>query len=202
MCQMSPKMLWKHMLSGFIQENNHSMYLLCVLKPKGLQVQKEWLSPSLREQIHFWNIVCAGLINPMHLPDTLVCFTANPCVDTHCSQRQPEDLSQRLDRLMQTTNNLNVTLYRLLFGLFGVQKTGKRLVIVTGASSDHYYESQGLIQSVHQNVFPELANLTLIYYDLGLKDWQRDEVLWLWLGFEWSGNVIAISFDWSDSVID
>ncbi|XP_071095238.1 uncharacterized protein [Haliotis cracherodii] len=101
---------------------------------------------------------------------------ANPCVDTHCSQRQPEDLSQRLDRLMQTTNNLNMTLYRLLFGLFGVQKTGKRLVIVTGASSDHYYESQGLIHSVHQNVFPELANLTLIYYDLGLKDWQRHEL--------------------------
>ncbi|XP_046560860.1 uncharacterized protein LOC124269856 [Haliotis rubra] len=102
--------------------------------------------------------------------------SGNPCVDTHCSPRQPEEAPQRLGRLLQTTNNLNVTLFSLLFGLFGVQKSGKRLVILTAASSDHFYESQGLIQSVHQNVVPEMDNFTLIYYDIGLEDWQREQL--------------------------
>ncbi|XP_067667576.1 uncharacterized protein [Haliotis asinina] len=102
--------------------------------------------------------------------------SGNPCVDTHCSPRHPEEVSHRLERLLQTTNNLNVTLFNLLFELFGVQKSGKRLVILTASSSDHYYESQGLIQSIHQNVVPEMDNLTLIYYDIGLEDWQREQL--------------------------
>ncbi|XP_070180536.1 uncharacterized protein [Littorina saxatilis] len=48
-----------------------------------------------------------------------------------------------------------------------------KYAFVTAGSSNHYYEMQGLIQSLHQHVFPHLSNFTFVLYDLGLTPFER-----------------------------
>lgn len=41
-------------------------------------------------------------------------------------------------------------------------------VIVTAASSNHYYESQALFKSIHSNLLPQYKQIKVIFYDIGL----------------------------------
>ncbi|XP_005089040.3 uncharacterized protein LOC101853419 [Aplysia californica] len=52
------------------------------------------------------------------------------------------------------------------------------LMLVTGASANHFEESLSLLRNVRENLLPhlELKNYTFIYYDLGLNESQKGEI--------------------------
>ncbi|XP_071094957.1 uncharacterized protein [Haliotis cracherodii] len=101
---------------------------------------------------------------------------SSPCNDTNCSQRPHQGYQERLHSVMHPTESVNITQRGHIMEMMKVKPSGKRVLIVTGSSSDHFLESQGLIQSLHQNVFPELDNYTFVYYDLGLDPKQREQL--------------------------
>ena len=83
---------------------------------------------------------------------------------------------QKLERLRF---NKSVTLLKNL-GLDTFQDTminTRFPVIVTGANAHYYMPSQGLIKSVHQYFVPKYPGLKLIYYDLGLRHTQLEQVI-------------------------
>lgn len=103
-------------------------------------------------------------------------IAATPCYDTKCSKRTAQGFEERLQSVMQLAETVNTTLRDHIMEVMKVRHSGSRVLIVTGASSDHFLEAQGLVQSLHQNVFPELDNYTFVYYDLGLDSKQREQV--------------------------
>ncbi|XP_046560141.1 uncharacterized protein LOC124269174 [Haliotis rubra] len=57
-----------------------------------------------------------------------------------------------------------------------VKPTGKQMLFITGASANHYLESQAMLKNFHEVVLPNMKNYSLIYYDLGLTLEQRAQV--------------------------
>ncbi|KAK3585678.1 hypothetical protein CHS0354_020245 [Potamilus streckersoni] len=49
-------------------------------------------------------------------------------------------------------------------------------VLVTAASSNHFLEVQALMQNLHSVVFPKYKNLKFIFYDIGLKENEKEMV--------------------------
>ena len=49
-------------------------------------------------------------------------------------------------------------------------------VIVTAASSNHYYESQALFKSIHSNLLPHYTQIKVILYDIGLTENENAEM--------------------------
>ncbi|KAK3585687.1 hypothetical protein CHS0354_020253 [Potamilus streckersoni] len=47
-------------------------------------------------------------------------------------------------------------------------------VVVTAASSDHFLEVQAQMQNLHSVVLPRYKNLKFIFYDLGLKEHEKE----------------------------
>ncbi|XP_046578381.1 uncharacterized protein LOC124286907 isoform X2 [Haliotis rubra] len=99
-----------------------------------------------------------------------------PCNDTACSRRPYQEYEARLHSVLKPVERVNTTLRDHIMDLMKVKTPVRRVVIATGASSDHFLESQGLVRSLHQNVFPELNNYTFVYYDLGLKPEQIEQL--------------------------
>ncbi|XP_067668508.1 uncharacterized protein [Haliotis asinina] len=92
-----------------------------------------------------------------------------PCNDTSCRRRPYQEYADRLRSILKPIESVNTTLRDNITEMMKVKSPVRRVVIATGASSDHFLESQGLVRSLHQNVFPELHNYTFVYYDLGLN---------------------------------
>ncbi|KAK3585682.1 hypothetical protein CHS0354_020248 [Potamilus streckersoni] len=49
-------------------------------------------------------------------------------------------------------------------------------VLVTAASSNHFLEVQALMRNLHSVVFPKYKNLKFIFYDIGLKENEKEMV--------------------------
>ncbi|XP_046380009.2 uncharacterized protein LOC124151536 [Haliotis rufescens] len=100
------------------------------------------------------------------------------CVDLNCVHTEPESLPARLHSVIDTMNSSNVeTLNRIMqLKELQVQPTGKRLLFITAASSNHYLEFQAMLKNFHETVAPNFSNYSLIFYDLGLTLQERAEV--------------------------
>ncbi|XP_067667565.1 uncharacterized protein [Haliotis asinina] len=100
-----------------------------------------------------------------------------PCIEPSCPRPQPTTLEHNLRSVLSTMKDLNQKQMSLMLGLFPEPPSGKRVMFVTGASNNHYRESQILMRNLHENVFPFISNYTFVYYDLGLLPWQREKVM-------------------------
>ena len=49
-------------------------------------------------------------------------------------------------------------------------------VMATAASSNHYDEAGMLIENLNTVVRPAYPSMQLYFFDIGLKDWQREQV--------------------------
>ncbi|KAK3598589.1 hypothetical protein CHS0354_009784 [Potamilus streckersoni] len=49
-------------------------------------------------------------------------------------------------------------------------------VFVTGASSNHYLESQAMLRDFHNKILAKYNDVKLIYYDIGLSETERNQV--------------------------
>ncbi|XP_046336559.2 uncharacterized protein LOC124118485 [Haliotis rufescens] len=99
------------------------------------------------------------------------------CVESSCPRPRPTTPEDNLRSVLSTMSDLNHKHLSLMLGLFPEPPTGKRVMFATAASDNHFNESQGLIQNLHQNVFPLISNYTFVYYDLGLLPWQRKKLM-------------------------
>ncbi|XP_046583907.1 uncharacterized protein LOC124291052 isoform X2 [Haliotis rubra] len=100
----------------------------------------------------------------------------NACVESSCPRPKPTTPEDNLRSVLSTMSDLNHQHLSLILGLFPDPPSGKRVMFVTAASSNHFHESQGLMKNLHQNVFPYISNYTFVYYDLGLWSWQRKQL--------------------------
>lgn len=100
------------------------------------------------------------------------------CVDLNCVHTEPASLPARLHSVIDTMNASNVeTLNRIMqLKELQVKPTGKRLLFITAASSNHYLEFQAMLKNFHETVAPNFSNYSLIFYDIGLTLQERAEV--------------------------
>ena len=65
------------------------------------------------------------------------------------------------------------------FGFNGVSRRFNKTslpVLVTGINARFYGVLQGLVKSIHQILLPKYPNLKFIIYDMGMSDWQHEQV--------------------------
>ncbi|XP_071111876.1 uncharacterized protein [Haliotis cracherodii] len=127
------------------------------------------------------------------IPETPTCKKdMNPssqCVDPECPQDLPERPVVRLQNVLSSMRPEDMTTLKRMSQLeeLQVQPTGKRILFVTGASSNHFMESQAMLKNFHEIIPAHFSNYSLRYYDLGLKPTERaqanikaaDIVVWL-----------------------
>ncbi|CAL1527710.1 unnamed protein product [Lymnaea stagnalis] len=101
---------------------------------------------------------------------------AVPCYDTECGTSLTHDLKLSIGSLLSVTRKSR-TAFSNPHKDITAQLESSHLAIITGASANHFAESQGLIQSLHKNVFPKFNNISLYYYDFGLDKGQLEQLM-------------------------
>ncbi|XP_071095435.1 uncharacterized protein [Haliotis cracherodii] len=101
------------------------------------------------------------------------------CVDQNCNHTEPESLPARLHSVVNSLHPTDIaTLNRIMqFEELQVQPTGKQILFITAASSNHFLESQAMLKNFHETVPPNFSNYSLVYYDIGLTIDQRTQVV-------------------------
>ncbi|KAL8620038.1 hypothetical protein ACOMHN_015320 [Nucella lapillus] len=124
-------------------------------------------------------LACDVYANDISACDVLACdvsacaFSASSaCWFPDCDVSFPP-LLERLQQVIQTQHPLTRQQKSVVHYLSSFVQYFD-VVFITAASSNHFGESQGVIQSLHEVVFPELERqglwtFHLYYYDLGLK---------------------------------
>ncbi|XP_071111875.1 uncharacterized protein [Haliotis cracherodii] len=116
------------------------------------------------------------------IPETPTCKKdMNPssqCVDPECPQDLPERPVVRLQNVLSSMRPEDMTTLKRMSQLeeLQVQPTGKRILFVTGASSNHFMESQAMLKNFHEIIPAHFSNYSLRYYDLGLKPTERAQL--------------------------
>ncbi|RUS84798.1 hypothetical protein EGW08_007413, partial [Elysia chlorotica] len=84
------------------------------------------------------------------------------------------------DRLAQLIHNPRLTLsdsqHAVVAEMASKVTQTYDVILLTTASSNHFLESQALLQNLHRYVFPALENFALLFYDLGLTARERREM--------------------------
>lgn len=103
---------------------------------------------------------------------------ANSCDENKCLQMKLPLEPQ--ERIRQLTHHPGLQLSDLQHEVLQkmASKVSKRydVILLTTASSNHFLESQALLQNLHKNVFPVLKNFTLLFYDIGLTSEERAQM--------------------------
>ncbi|KAL8572686.1 hypothetical protein ACOMHN_049815 [Nucella lapillus] len=103
--------------------------------------------------------------------------TRGTCIDTTCQHRFHPSAKTRIRQLL--TPRFRVTSQQLdLINALAKGVVPKKYMFVTAASSNHYNESQALVHNMRQFIFNKLppSSYSFLYYDLGLKPWERRRV--------------------------
>ncbi|XP_046565825.1 uncharacterized protein LOC124274501 [Haliotis rubra] len=102
--------------------------------------------------------------------------TSTPCVDTNCIGNVITDPKESLSSVLNSMAHLDRDTLSEVTRLLKPNYTAKKVVFVTAASTNHFFESQAMIKNLHERVFPLLTNYSFVYYDLGLTTEQRSQV--------------------------
>lgn len=101
-----------------------------------------------------------------------------PCWESSCNASLPSP-EERLQRLIMRQHPISSEHLRVIDSIIP-RANHTDLALITGATADHFDESQGMLKSLHNVVFPQLRrqhpelSFRLFYYDLGLgKDQLR-----------------------------
>ena len=116
------------------------------------------------------------------LPYADTCFNkrtiSNSCDNSRCLQRKlPVEPQERVKQLINHRGlKLTTSQHAVLQEMASKVQNYHDVILLTTASSNHFLESQALLQNLHQNVFPALKNFTLLFYDLGLTPDERKQM--------------------------
>ncbi|XP_067659238.1 uncharacterized protein [Haliotis asinina] len=100
------------------------------------------------------------------------------CTDPDCHQDIPDQPVVRLQNLLNSMHSENLEKVKRINELkeLQVQPTGKQILFLTGASSNHFMESQAMLKNFHETIPAVFSNYSLRYYDLGLTQAERAQV--------------------------
>ena len=116
----------------------------------------------------------------MELGDT--CYDkrtiANSCDNEKCQQTKlPAEPKERVRQLIHHPGlKLSAFQHTVLQEMASNVRKSYDVILLTTASSNHFLESQALLQNLHKNVFPVLKNFTLLFYDIGLTPDERSQM--------------------------
>ncbi|GFS26707.1 hypothetical protein ElyMa_005223800 [Elysia marginata] len=99
------------------------------------------------------------------------CDKARGCLRTQLSQDTPTKIRQLVDR---PNLKLRPNQIKPLQEMAELVDNTYDIIFLSAASSNHYLELQGLLQSLHTNVFLLFKNFTFLVYDLGFTSKQRE----------------------------
>ncbi|XP_041377247.1 uncharacterized protein LOC121389664 [Gigantopelta aegis] len=101
----------------------------------------------------------------------------HPCLDTACNLTlSPASSDANFQSVFKPLTRVKDVSGRLSEAL-GPYRSASEVTFVTGASSNHFKESQALMKNLHKTVFPHLKNYTFYFYDLGLTSEERQQVV-------------------------
>ncbi|BFZ16721.1 hypothetical protein BsWGS_19760 [Bradybaena similaris] len=98
------------------------------------------------------------------------------CIHQNCSQLS-NNVTQRVQSLISEKTVLTKAEDELLTSI-AAEIPETDVILLTAASSNHYYEMQALLHSLHTTVFPGLSkqeNYSLVVWDIGLTADQRNK---------------------------
>ncbi|KAK3774653.1 hypothetical protein RRG08_035081 [Elysia crispata] len=101
---------------------------------------------------------------------------ANSCDKARgCLQKQlPQDATTKIRQLIDRSNvRLQPSQVKRLQKMADKVDDTYDIIFISAASSNHYFESQALLQSLHTKVFPFFKNFAFLVYDLGFTSEQR-----------------------------
>ncbi|GFO07630.1 hypothetical protein PoB_003413500 [Plakobranchus ocellatus] len=103
---------------------------------------------------------------------------SNSCDNGQCLQtKRPAAPKDRLKQLINRPGLILSDSQHALLREMAAQVTKKYdVILMTAASSNHFLESQALLQNIHQFVFPHLKNFALLFYDIGLTGRERRDM--------------------------
>ncbi|GFR61749.1 hypothetical protein ElyMa_003564900 [Elysia marginata] len=103
---------------------------------------------------------------------------SNSCDGGKCRQMKlPAEPEERVKQLIQHPGlRLSAPQHAVLEEMASKVRNSYDVILLTTASSNHFLESQALLQNLHQNVFPVLKNFTLLFYDIGLTAEERSQM--------------------------
>ena len=103
---------------------------------------------------------------------------SNSCDNGQCLQTElPAEPQERVKQLINNPGLLlSASQHAVLQEMASKVRNSYDVILLTTASSNHFLESQALLQNLHQNVFPALKNFTLLFYDLGLTPDERKQM--------------------------
>ena len=99
-------------------------------------------------------------------------------VDCNCTGTFSASPRERLRQVLATRVHIP-SHYQQAIATSTKRIAPRKYIFVTAVSSNHYQEMQGLVRSVHQDVFPRLTNYSFVFFDLGLTPLQRNTVGYL-----------------------
>ncbi|GFN88573.1 hypothetical protein PoB_001507900 [Plakobranchus ocellatus] len=102
----------------------------------------------------------------------------NSCTPQGCLQLElPHKIRRRIEQIVKPADLRVGEDIKVIISNMAAQIPGPNdVIIVTGASSNHYLESQALLDNLHNHLLPHLKNFTFLYYDLGLDPLQRQHM--------------------------
>ncbi|XP_012942091.2 uncharacterized protein LOC106012759 [Aplysia californica] len=105
------------------------------------------------------------------------CQTPEQIAGSNCSKdgclrtELPENFRDRVKQLVGNPKFQLSPQYKEAMAEMASQIEGRyEIILLTAASSNHFFESQALMKNLHTYVFPRLRNFTLIFYDIGLSE--------------------------------
>ena len=103
---------------------------------------------------------------------------SNSCNKDGCLQMKlPERPSDRIAQLIHRPGlTLTDSQHEVISEMASKVTETYDIILLTTASSNHFFESQALLQNLHTKVFPTLKNFALLFYDLGLTSKERKEM--------------------------
>ncbi|XP_041353474.1 uncharacterized protein LOC121371555 isoform X2 [Gigantopelta aegis] len=106
--------------------------------------------------------------------DSLKDDAQTPCIDNTCNVffSTPEENWKKMENYPSLKYDEYLAKMKDLVSAVA-SGSEKKIVMVTAATSEYFYRSQGLLQELHEKVLRYYNNVFLIYYDLGLHPCER-----------------------------
>ena len=105
------------------------------------------------------------------------------CVSSHrkCLRHDiSEDPRERLKEILTSVNSSVHNKYFKIMERMRQQVNGGKsseIIIASALSSNHFKEANAMFKNFHETAFRVLTNFTLVVYDLGLTEIQRNQIL-------------------------
>ncbi|XP_055893317.1 uncharacterized protein LOC106056782 isoform X2 [Biomphalaria glabrata] len=105
--------------------------------------------------------------------DTVASKSELACTDYSCQTGINPDPGARIKNMVTSPNLSLTTDQREIILTMGKTIPESDVIILSASSENHYDEMQAMFQNLHTVVYPNMANFTMVLFDIGLTKEQR-----------------------------